>query len=112
MANMLIPLQHANAYQEDGANGKTDWLIRENQTNRPLFELDKTIRDEQIFQILDFARKYELEAFNKGIEFQKKQSNKPLLDEIKYLREQLEAVTKHDEMLANKLEALLINEDI
>ena len=67
----ILPLASCNAHQitEKGKNG--DWLIRENVTNDLLATLSNRITDQDIMAVIHFARKYELEAFNKGIAFHK-----------------------------------------
>jgi len=69
---VLIELSTAHVTQLTGDNGvKGPWRVSANITNDVLMELDSTYTEKQIFQILDFARKYELIAFNAGIQFQK-----------------------------------------
>ena len=67
-----IKLQSAHATQiSSEKNGKGAWKIRENITSKDLFELPGHISEKDIFTILDFAKKFELEAFNAGIQFGK-----------------------------------------
>jgi len=76
MAKDLIKLQNANMFQETKEGTKSDWRIRENVTGDTLVTLPANISDQAMFQIMHFARKYELEAFNAGINFAKAQNLK------------------------------------
>jgi len=108
----LIELQNCNMHQLTSNAGKSDWQIRENITDNILDVLPNTISDRDIFAIVKFARKFELKAFNVGIDFGKKKGTAPLHDEIRYLKEQLAASIEHSDKLANKLEELLINDEV
>ncbi len=66
----LIKLQNAHVTQITGKKGKGDWEVQENITNELLYELPHTMSESDIFTVLDFARKYELQALNAGIRFQ------------------------------------------
>lgn len=99
----LIDLANCNAFQEDGDKGKTDWLIRKNKGGETLFVLPKHLRDSDVFTILDFARQYELIAFNAGIKFAEKQKNVSMQNHI-------QALTNENERLANKLVQLIGDE--
>jgi uncharacterized protein YlaN (UPF0358 family) len=80
MSDELIKLQSANMHQVTVKDQKQDWLIRQNMTNVVLDTFPANMTDEQMFKIMDFARKFELEAFNAGIQFAKKNlmENKPM----------------------------------
>lgn len=66
-----IKLQNANAFQLTDNGKRSNWVIRENQTDNKLFEFASNISDEVMFSILDFSRMFELEAFNNGIQFER-----------------------------------------
>jgi len=72
----LIKLQNANMFQETTRGVKSDWLIRENITGDTLATLSASVSDQDMFKILKFARQFELEAFNAGIQFAKDQKLK------------------------------------
>lgn len=63
----LIDLQHANVFQltTNGIGGR--WRVRRNITGETLFELPAELTDQQVFAVLEFARRFELKAFNVGI---------------------------------------------
>jgi hypothetical protein len=75
MTTDLIPLANANAFQLTEKGMKSDWMIRENITERELGIFAGRISDQDMFDVLRFARKYELEAFNAGVAFQRAKEN-------------------------------------
>ncbi len=68
----LIKLQNAHVTQHTDETGRSDWRVEANVTDELLHELPAHIKDADMFTILEFARKFELEALQAGIEFQKK----------------------------------------
>jgi hypothetical protein len=73
----LIQLQTANMFQLMHSNGnKENWMIRENITDTVLQEFSSNISDKLMFEIMHFAREFELKAFNAGIQFAKQQKLK------------------------------------
>ena len=71
----LIELQtaHVNQYTTNGV--KTDWFVEKNITNDPMHTFSNRLNDADMFSVMDFSRKYELIAFNAGIDFQKDKQN-------------------------------------
>ena len=104
----LIGLSVAHVTQLTGNNGeKGPWRVQANKTNETLMELDKNYTEKQVFEILDFARKYELVAFNAGIKFQKRNSDthwKKIENGLLRVNEELAEANKH---LADKLDNLI-----
>ena len=98
----LIDLQAAHATQ-DSLN-KTPWLIQKNITCERLGELPGHFTEEEVFHVLDFARKYELIAFNAGIQHAKSLANTVLKEQIVSLQAEIKALSKDNEYLANVLE--------
>jgi len=74
----LIQLQNANMFQtmSTATGKKSDWLIRENKTDEVLAVLPSNLPDKVMFDIIKFAREFELKAFNAGIQFAKDQKLK------------------------------------
>ena len=103
----LIKLQNAHATQHDSDAGKTSWKIEENITNELLYELPSNIKDEDVFTILDFARKYELEALRAGINFQKKNSAFTFGQERDKLLKVIQELELANEKLSNKVHKFL-----
>jgi len=94
------------------SNGvKGDWLIRENITDRELGTFNARISDEDMFAILHFARKYEVEALNAGIEWQKDKQNVMLRDQIARLLAEREAMIARNDELADTLDRLTRGEN-
>lgn len=106
--SVLIDLAaaHVTQYTEAG-DTKTDWFVRQNITSKDLAVLPGRFTEEEVFKILDFAREFELIAFNVGIQFQKKLSDEhyqKLLDGHKRVIDEL---TTANDRLATKLEGLI-----
>lgn len=107
---MDLPLQNAYANQFSENGQKTNWcLISSDQ--RPLGEWPKELNESQFFHILDFVRKYELNAYEIG-------RNDELIKAKAYINEmkkQYEHILKElrDEntKLATKLEELIIGQE-
>ena len=105
MTTELIDLQSANATQLTHNGVKGTWSIKKNITGELLQVLPATVSDELIFTILDFARKYELIAFNEGIKFQKGKENEVLAANINILTHTNNVLAEENTRLANILEA-------
>jgi len=73
----LIDLQNAHVTQiTNEVKGKSAWKVRQNITSEDLYDLPANLSEKDVFTVLDFAREFELIAFNAGIQFQKQmQSN-------------------------------------
>ena len=96
--------------QVTGDKGKSDWVVY-SQEKEELTRFPSHLSDDEVRKIIKFAKKYELEAFNNGIEFQKrsvpktlsslrnvvthlKRENQRLLEENSRLGDTLDRVTK------------------
>lgn len=101
-----IQLANAHVNQTTVKGNKTDWSIEENKTNKQLGSLPKNLTDAQVFTILNFARKYELKAFNSGIEFGKRKQNAINKEITDNLKSQLTLAGEENERLANALEII------
>lgn len=106
----LIQLASANAFQLTESGKKSDWIIRENVTDEELHRFNGRISDEDMFEILRFARKYELIALNVGMQHQKKIQDAKLIQENTELRAKLEAIIRHNDFLADTVERLTTGE--
>lgn len=103
----LIDLQSAHATQLTNKGVKGDWKIRKNITSEDIHTLPSHLSDQQVFGILNFARKYELIAFNEGIKFQKSRQNEYYVDQINVKDKLLEEFAAENERLSTILEAAL-----
>jgi len=100
----LIDLQTAHVTQGTTDNVKTMWVVKKNITSERLGDLPKGFTEAEVFHVLDFARKYELIAFNSGIQHAKSLANGVLKEEILTLRKEIIELSKNNEYLADVLE--------
>ncbi len=100
----LIELQtaHVNQYTTQGV--KSEWFVEKNITNERIHTFSNNISDADMFSIMDFARKYELDAFNIGIDFQKGKQNKVLVAEVKQLKKAITELANENTRLADVLD--------
>lgn len=100
----LIDLQAAHITQLTTKGLKSDWEIRKNITSEKLHSLSYKLDDNEVYGILQFAKKYELLAFNAGIKFQKGKQNEFLQAQIKDLDTLIVQLREHNDYLAQALE--------
>ncbi|MHA1197755.1 MAG: hypothetical protein ACTSQF_00160 [Candidatus Heimdallarchaeaceae archaeon] len=112
-----IELATAYANQQSPNGDRQDWKIF-NTDNEELHSFPKEYTEKQIMAAVHFARKFELIAFNKGIEFQKEKAPKELValqkivktfqnDRKKMIERNLELANELDN-LNNQLDELTI----
>ncbi len=94
--------QYKNADQS-----KSKWFVRQNITSKDLAELPARLTEAEVFEILHFARKFELIAFNAGVQFQVSKSRKHFEPMIEGQKQIIEALTARNELLAAKLHKLM-----
>ena len=99
-----IELQSAHMSQHSSNGVKTPWSILTNGDEQKLGEFPNTVSDELMFKIMNFAKKYELKAFNAGIDFQKDKQNEFLNSRIDQLKDVNTALAMENERLASILE--------
>lgn len=104
MTTELIDLQSANATQLSDSGVKSDWKINKNVTGEVLQTFPSAVTDELMFGILDFAKKYELIAFNEGIKFQKGKENEVLASTIAELQQVNAFLIAENSRMADALE--------
>jgi len=100
----MLQLSTAHVTQTTQGSEKSDWVVQENETDKQLGVFSSQITETSMFTILDFAKKYELRAFNIGIAH-----GKQLIKEVYKEREaNYEGIIKHmkeeNERLARALE--------
>jgi len=105
-----IDLANCNMHQTDGDKGKSPWYIRRNITGETLHEFPPNINNNLMFNIIGFARKYELIAFNKGMSAQKKLSQEKMIEMTKQFTVQNLSLVAENERLATKLMKLIGDE--
>lgn len=99
-----IKLQSAHVTQHTVSGVKGFWSVEENITNEVLQTFPPNISDELMFSILDFARKFELDAFNAGIRLQKNKQNEYLVQQISLLKNANKECVCENERLSTILE--------
>ena len=104
MEKEYIDLQACNAGQLSTSGVKGDWSINKNITGEVLHMFPASIADKVMFSILDFAKKYELIAFNAGINFQKGKQNEVLASSIVQLKRSIIDLTEENSRLATILD--------
>lgn len=102
-----IDLQEAHVTQLTESGTKGPWMVRQNATSKDLHELPFNLSDPQVFAVMDFARKFELIAFNAGIDFQKGKQNSCLHEQVSRLKKETQLLTDQKERLESKLLAVL-----
>ena len=78
---------------------------------RKIHELPSDKTEKEVMELIRFGRKFELIAFNAGIEFQKAKNPetiKTLQEMVLKLREDKQQIMARNEMLANELDKLNI----
>ncbi len=100
----LIPLQASHVTQGTSGHIKTAWSVQLNGTEDKILELPSTYSEDEIFHIMDFAKKYELEAFNIGINFAKRQGNAYMKDITDKQLNIIKALKSDNDRLASALE--------
>ena len=99
----LIQLQSAHITQYD-TSVKSDWVVEENITNKVIQRFPGNISDNLMFTILNFARKYELKAFNAGIKFQKTKQNELLHEKVTQMQKIIDNFATENERLSYIIE--------
>ncbi|RLD00697.1 MAG: hypothetical protein DRI46_06805 [Chloroflexi bacterium] len=99
-----IDIQHCNVHQTTLEGVKSDWVVRKNITGEPLYSFPGHYDEQTIFLFLDFAKKFELIAFNAGINFQKRKQNLALKEDNRVLKLNLAGAIKRTEQLSNMVE--------
>ena len=108
----LIPLQQAHVNQYTNADGtKSPWEVQTNKTNELLAVLPRDLKDDQVFAVLKFARKFELFALNIGIKFMKHELMEKWMVEKNNLISIIKQLEEANGKLAEKLEHFIGNEE-
>lgn len=109
MTEEYIDLQSAHVTQLTENSVKGEWFVKKNKTGDLLWTFPATIGDPEMFSIMDFVRKYELIAFNAGINFQKGKQNEVLKSTIDKLKSVNKELGEENQRLANVVEILTNN---
>lgn len=107
----LIHLQNAHVTQYTDNDGKSKWKVRKNITSEDLYELPNEWKESMVFEALHFAREFEIEAFNIGINFGKTTVKNEFDREREMYKKVISDLTEANERLSEKL-GQLIGEEI
>ena len=99
-----IDLQSSNYIQTTVHGVSGDWRIRRNITGEDLQTFPPTVSDQLMYTIMEFAKKFELIAFNAGINFQKGKENEVLVSKIKEINTLYAALIAENTRLASVIE--------
>lgn len=105
--NLILYSSYCTQHSKDGRKG--DWVLFDKEKQQ-LEIFPKEWDEKMIFNILDFAKKYELDAFNKGIEYGKNLNPttiKALESVIRQLKEENKKLLIENERIGGKLDQLL-----
>ena len=108
MSTDFIYLQNAHVTQHTSNGIKTEWKIEQNISNELLGSLPPQLTEDTVFAILNFARKYELIAFNEGIKVGKDKTVKVYDEMITTIGNKLAIATEENIRLAEALERHII----
>lgn len=105
----FIDLQTAYATQTTNEPvGKGEWIVY-NTENEIIFRLPKEWTEKEVMFVIHFGRKFELIAFNKGVEFQKEKNPetiKSLQKMVVSFEEDRKHIVNRNITLSNELEKL------
>ena len=104
MNTELIKLASCHVTQHTNGSKVTEWSVEENITNEVLGTFPSHLTESEVFAILRIARKYELEALNAGIKFQKDKNNEYLTSQIHELKAIVRGLGMENEKLAEALD--------
>ena len=105
----LIELQTAYATQLTTEEGKGEWVMF-NTEKEEIYRLPKDWTEKQVMVAIHLARKFELLAFNKGVQFEKDkrpQEIKNLQAIVKNLNAEKQLLVKSNNELATELDNLI-----
>ena len=100
----LIDLATSHVTQHINGHVKSEWGVKLNNTDDVIQTFPKHFTDSEIFMIMDFAKKYELQAFNAGINFGKKKTVEVYNKKLDELYEAVEYMKKENERISSALE--------
>jgi len=104
MPDLTLQGAYANQFTRDGVRGDYN-LISSKQ--EPLGQWPKKLNDAEVFQLLEFARGFELEAYDLGVKEERDRAT-AYINEMKRRHENLLAeIRRENERLAEKLGQLI-----
>ena len=106
MTKEYIKLENAHITQHTDGAEKSEWSLEANNTDEKLHQFPNTFTEKQMFNILDFARKYELEAWNSGIKFGRNKAKEIWEKKIELANKQIKYMREENARLAQALEGV------
>lgn len=108
----LIPIQASHVTQHTTGHLKSPWLVKLNSSEVEIAQFPSTYSESEVFYIMDFVRKYELEALNIGITYQKGKTNGALASIIEQQKQLILTLKDENEKLSTLAERLMIASEI
>ena len=108
----LIPLQASHITQLTSNGKKSTWSVQKNITDEELLTFPKHFSEDEIFHIMDFAKKYEMEALTAGITFQKDKQNQALKSIIDQQKEMIIQLGAANDTLATALHTEMCRNEV
>lgn len=102
--NLLVKLAGSHITQHTNGAHKSEWEVFTNDDEEMIMKFPNNYSESDIFRIMDFAKKYELEALNAGIKFQKNRQNEVLKGIIDDQKTSLNFLKEENEKLAGALD--------
>jgi len=105
-----MDLQTAYATQLSDENGKGEWVVY-NTDKVEIYKLPSDWTEKQVMTAIHLGRKFELQAFNNGVIFQKHKAPeeiKDLRNIVKNLSADREMIINENMKLANELDKLTL----
>lgn len=107
----LIDLQTAYATQiTSEKDGKGEWIVY-NVDKEEIYRLPKEYTEKQVMEAIHLGRKFELIAFNKGVNFQKSKNPKTIITlqkMVKNLTAEKEMMKQYNDKIATELDRLTL----
>ena len=101
----MIHLQNSHVTQLTNGHLVTDWKVYANGENvTPLMTLPATYTETEVFKIMDFAKQYELTAFNEGAKFGKRKTMEVYQPKLDAAEARINEMIKENERLSTALE--------
>ena len=104
-----LALSNATANWVMGEN-EDQWIITGNDSVE-LWKFPKKWKVEDCMTAIRMGRKYELEAFNRGIEYGKEEARKQILPHVERRDLEMKALMERNELLSSKLLKLISGDE-
>ena len=103
MKEEFIKLENAHVTQYTNGHERSEWSLEANMTDEKLWTFPSTFTENQMFNILDFAREFEKEAWNAGIKFGRDKAKEIWEPKLRMAEARIEYMKKENERLAEAL---------